>query len=82
MECGDHVQMYRRAAQYDGLDSDMSLCLNHLDHHGPATYGLAAAALGWGATRAWQAEARLRASGLVTLDRRGRAEVRNERDPK
>lgn len=29
--------------------------------------------LGWGATRTWQAEARLRAAGLVRLDGMGRA---------
>lgn len=40
---------------------------------GPTTYGAAAVALGWGATRTWQAEARLRASGRVISDSQGRA---------
>lgn len=39
---------------------------------GPLTYGAAASALGWGATRAWQAEAHLRAAGRVTFDALGR----------
>jgi hypothetical protein len=33
----------------------------------------AAAALGWRATRAWQAEARLRAARLVSMDGLGQA---------
>lgn len=45
----------------------------HLVAHGPATVGAAGRALGWGATRAWQAEARLRAAGLVGMDPLGRA---------
>ena len=56
--------------------SDAQAYLAHLTHRGPATVGAAAAALGWGATRAWQAEARLRAAGLVKLGPSGRAEVR------
>jgi hypothetical protein len=32
-----------------------------------------AAAMGWGATRAWQAEAQLRTAGLVRFDSLGRA---------
>jgi hypothetical protein len=43
--------------------------------HGPMTQGAAALALGWGATRAWQAEARLRAAGAVRMDAWGRAVV-------
>jgi hypothetical protein len=41
--------------------------LDFLHASGSTTYGAAATALGWGATRAWQAEARLRAAGLVRL---------------
>lgn len=37
------------------------------------TYGAAASALGWGATRAWQAEAALRAAGRIAFDPQGRA---------
>lgn len=44
-----------------------------LARSGPLTYGAAAVALGWGATRAWQAEAHLRAAGRVTFDALGRA---------
>jgi hypothetical protein len=39
------------------------------------TQGAAALALGWGATRAWQAEAQLRAAGTVRLDGWGRAVI-------
>lgn len=46
--------------------------LDFLRLHGPATYGAAASMLGWEATRAWKAEARLRAAGLV-LYREGKA---------
>lgn len=42
----------------------------------PMTYGSAAATLGWGATRAWQAEARLRAAGLLYFDKLGRAHLK------
>jgi hypothetical protein len=44
-----------------------------LAEHGPMTQGAAGAALGWGATRAWQAEAALHARGLIDFDRIGRA---------
>jgi hypothetical protein len=46
-----------------------------LHREGPQTFGSMASALGWGATRAWQAEARLRAAGLVRLGVLGRAEL-------
>lgn len=52
-------------------DPDTLLALLYRD--GPSTYGAAATVLGWGATRAWQAEARLRAHGRVCHDARGRA---------
>ena len=42
---------------------------------GPTTYGAVAVALGWGATRAWQAEARLRAAGRVQYDAGGRTTI-------
>ena len=45
--------------------SDPETYLAHLHASGPTTYGAAASSLGWGATRAWQAEAKLRAAGLV-----------------
>jgi len=46
----------------------------------PNNIGAAASALGWGATRAWQAEARLRAAGLVRLGPLGEAEPSEGRD--
>lgn len=46
-----------------------------LARSGPLTYGAAASALGWGATRAWQAEAFLRVSGRVQFDAWGRATI-------
>lgn len=59
-------------ARADGLDPDAGAYLDRLRLHGPATYGTMASAMGWGATRAWQAEATLRAAGLVEY-REGRA---------
>ncbi len=58
----------------DGLDADADAYLDRLRLHGPATYGAMASAMGWGATRAWRAEAKLRAAGLVVY-REGRAEA-------
>ncbi|TQM94555.1 hypothetical protein [Roseinatronobacter monicus] len=59
-------------ARADGLDPDAGAYLDRLRLHGPATYGAMASAMGWGATRAWRAEAKLRAAGLVAY-REGRA---------
>ncbi|WP_157792037.1 hypothetical protein [Pseudorhodobacter sp. MZDSW-24AT] len=61
-------------ARADGLAPDAGAYLDRLRLHGPATYGAMASAMGWGATRAWQAEAKLRAAGLVRLAQDGRAE--------
>jgi len=47
-----------------------------LTAHGPHSYGAAAPALGWGATRAWAAEARLRAAGVIVHDGLGQAVVK------
>lgn len=41
--------------------------------HGPMTYGTAMRVLGWGGTRAGQAEAALRAAGRITFNKAGRA---------
>lgn len=65
-----------------GEAADSETYLAFFRRNGPATYGAVATSLGWGATRAWQADARLRASGLLPLDSQGRAEVRNGKDPK
>lgn len=51
-----------------------------LRERGPMTYGMATSALGWGATRAWQAEAALRASGHLIFDRQGRAALEARAD--
>ena len=61
------------AARADGLDPDAAAYLDFLRLHGPATYGAMARELGWGATRTWQAEAKLRAAGLVTMGPLGKA---------
>jgi hypothetical protein len=64
---------YKRAdPQAPTRASDPDLYLAALTLHGPMTYGAAAVAFGWGATRAWQAEARLVAEGKATLSREGR----------
>ena len=55
------------SARADGLHPDAAALFKFLGHEGPHTYGAAASRLGWGATRAWQAEARLRAAGLVRM---------------
>jgi hypothetical protein len=47
--------------------------LAYLHRDGPSTYGAGASALVWGATRAWLAEARLRAAGKVRIGQMGRA---------
>ena len=57
-----------RPARADGLDPDAGAYLDRLRLHGPATYGAMASAMGWGATRAWRAEAKLRTAGLVVYD--------------
>lgn len=59
---------------------DAQAYLAYLSATGPTAYVDAASTLHWDPTRAWQAEARLRASGLLTLDSRGRAHVRKEED--
>lgn len=48
----------------------------------PIACGELARTLEWDSTRAWQAEARLRAAGLVKLDGLGRAEVRKKQGSK
>lgn len=52
--------------------SDNQTLLDFLHREGPQTYGAAATALGWGASRAWQAEAGLRAAGSVRSGEFGR----------
>lgn len=57
------------------LDPDAAALLEHIHAHGPTTYGAVSLALRWGASRAWRAEAVLRARGLVRLGAQGRAEL-------
>lgn len=57
----------------DGLHPDDCALLDFLHREGPHTYGAAATALGWGATRAWQTVARLGAAGLLQYGMHGRA---------
>lgn len=59
-------------ARIDGPYPDAGKYLDFLHLHGPTTYGALATALGWGATRAWQAEAQLVAAGLVRHDKWGK----------
>jgi hypothetical protein len=54
-------------------ESDSKTLLDLLQREGPQTYGAAAAALGWGASRAWRAEASLKAAGLVLHGLHGKA---------
>jgi hypothetical protein len=63
----------RPAPPLAGEQPDPETYLAFLRRNGPATYGGLATSLGWGATRAWQAEARLRAAGLVAIDKSGKA---------
>ncbi len=58
-------------------EADAGQLAELLSRSGPLTYGAAASALGWGATRAWQAEAFLRAAGRVHFDAMGRATLIN-----
>lgn len=57
------------------MTRDAATLLAHIEAHGPTTYGAAAAALGWGATRAWQAQAELLAAGAVRHIAFGRTEL-------
>ena len=54
-------------------EADAGQLADLLSRTGPLTYGAAAMALSWGATRAWRAEAHLRATRRVTFDALGRA---------
>ena len=56
----------------DGLEPDAGAYLERLRNCGSATYGAMATAMGWGTTRALQAEARLRVLGLLRIGEFGR----------
>lgn len=57
----------------ESREADAGQLADLLSRSGPLTYGAAASTLGWGATRAWRAEAHLRATGQVHFDALGRA---------
>jgi hypothetical protein len=61
---------------------DAKAYLVHLSARGLMAFDDVAGALQWDRTRAWQAEARLRASGMVTLDSEGLTQVRKGKHPK
>lgn len=54
---------------------DAAALLELLAREGPQTYGAAAVALCFGATRAWRAEAELLRAGLIRLGPLGRAMI-------
>ena len=56
-----------------GAMADPARLAMTLKEQGPMTQGAAASALGWGATRAWQAEDALWRRRLIAYDRHGRA---------
>lgn len=61
----------------DGLQSDMDLYAEALRVHGPMSYGQAMDVLGWGATRAGEAETRLQKAGRIEFNRLGRAALKD-----
>lgn len=65
----------RGPAGRDPERSDPSALFALLRDRGPLSYGAAASVLGWGATRAWRAEAALKAAGRIEHDRFGRAAI-------
>ena len=62
----------------ESREADAGQLAEFLLRSGPSTYGAAASALGWRATRAWRAEAHLRAAGRVRFDQLGRTVVVRE----
>jgi len=60
----------------DGLTPDAGAFLDFLREQGPHSYGAVARRLGWGATRAWRAEAELRAAGRIRHGENGMSKVR------
>jgi len=60
----------------DGLTPDAGAFLDFLREQGPHSYGAVARRLGWGATRAWRAEAELRAGGRIRHHEFGKSEAR------
>ncbi|OQP87573.1 hypothetical protein BTR14_03105 [Rhizobium rhizosphaerae] len=52
-----------------------------LREHGPLSYGMAMGVLGWGGTRAGQAESDLKAAGRIRFNELGRAVLIEEECP-
>lgn len=66
---------FRRDRQLDPVarSDDADAYAQVLRLHGPATYGAMMFCLGWGCTRAWQAERALQAAGRISFDHLGQA---------
>ena len=72
---GTHSSDLRRDLKLDPVPQpgDPEAYAEALRAHGPMSYGMAMRVLGWGGTRAGQAETALRAAGRITLNNPGRA---------
>lgn len=72
---GTHSSDLRRDLKLDPVPQpgDPEAYAEALRAHGPMSYGMAMRVLGWGGTRAGQAETALRAAGRITLNNHGRA---------
>lgn len=69
-----------KAVQIEDIEFDTRLTVDDpetyfeaLRIHGPMSYGMAMRVLGWGATRAGQAEDSLRFAGRIAFNKQGRA---------
>ncbi|MGR9312156.1 hypothetical protein ACU8MX_22395 [Rhizobium leguminosarum] len=63
----------------EALGSDMDLYAEALRIHGPMSYGQAMGVLGWGGTRAGQAQSNLRKAGRIEFNKLGRAVLLDQR---
>lgn len=61
----------------EALGSDMDLYAEALRIHGPMSYGQAMGVLGWGGTRAGQAQSNLKKAGRIEFNKLGRAVLKN-----
>lgn len=71
-----HPNLFR--AIMERLEGDMEAYAGVLRTHGPMSYGQAMHVLGWGGTRAGQAESDLRAAGRIAFNQLGRAYLVDE----
>jgi hypothetical protein len=71
------------AVEFDPVSrpSDPETYAEALRVHGPMSYGMAVRVLGWGGTRAGQAEMVLRAAGRIAFSGHGRAFLPDASDP-